>query len=332
MPAILPSPPRNASFAADLGNGNGAKPKTTWPINRDIQARFLAYRDRTDKPNKALGRELGFPDGTVVSKYLNSNGDLDRNPVDIERKIVDLLAARDREILVSGHTVNTSVITRAANFFTDVERSKTVGVLHGPAGIGKSVAVATYAAEHPRCVVITANAAQCDARGVQQLLWAQSDHGIKPSQSRWEFLVSKFRGSGRLLIVDNAQRLDGTGRDYLFDFRDATGLPIALVGNPCILQRVAGSDQQHSRTMKETEVKLDRLAAVSREIVDAHTTHGAAIYDLAEGVVKRKGGGHLRALVGLLTSMEIFLEDPRFDGDARAAFESAMATNIHHKH
>jgi DNA transposition AAA+ family ATPase len=299
------------------------------PINADLRERLDAYRARTGDTNTGIGRKLGYPDGTAVSKYLGDK--YDRDPAEIEARLDDFFAAEARRSLaVAGEIIRTSVVRQFAGFANAVRRSNAVGVFHSPAGLGKTTAVADYLAANPTTVGIVANAAQCDATGVRQLFWASSSHrGYSPNTSRWDYLVEKFAGSGRLIVVDNAQRLIGSGRDFLFDFRDATGCPIVLVGNPAILHRVAGSDQQFSRTLMEHEATLKETENVVRQIVDAHTADGEAIYDLCYPIAKRRGGGHLRSLVMTLTAMGEFM-DPQ-EPDTRRAFESALAKSIHAK-
>lgn len=319
MNVITPSPAR--TVAAEVA------PSKFRPINPELRTRLEDYKRRTGETNTGLGRKLGYPDGTAVSKYLGDK--YDRDPAEIEARLDDFFAAEARRALaVAGEVLRTSVVRQFHSFANAVRRSNAVGVFHSPAGLGKSTAIADYLAANPTAVGIVANAAQCDATGVRQLFWGAVSHrGYNPNGSRWDFLVEKFAGSGRLVIVDNAQRLVGTGRDFVFDFRDATGCPVVLVGNPAILQRVAGSDQQFSRTLMEHEATLKEVEAVTRQIVDAHTEAGAAIYDLCYPIVRRRGGGHLRSLVMTLTAMAEFL-DPEAP-DARRAFESALAKSIH---
>lgn len=300
-------------------------------INPSIREQFESFRDASGNTNVTLGKKLGYPDGTAVSKYISNK--YDRDPADIEDRIVDLLKNESRRRAQGGSIFATSVINQADSFFDSVQRTNTVGVFHSPAGLGKSTAIVAYLEKHPTAVLLTANAAQNDATGIRQLFWGSVNHrGYCNGQARWDYLVEKFAGSGRLIIVDNAQRIASTGRDFLFDFRDATGCPIVLVGNPAILQRVAQNDQQFSRTVKEHEAVLRDPAKITKQIIDAHMDDGDLIYDLAFPIVKRPGKGHLRSLVMTLTSMTEFLDHPDFHGDPRKAFLAALSTSIHHKH
>lgn len=299
-------------------------------INHALRDQLESFKNQgAGRTNLELGKMLGFPDGTAVSKYLGDK--YDRDPADIEKRLADLFQAEERKLLnVAGEVIETSVVRQFAAFANAVRRSNSVGVFHSDAGLGKTTSIVDYVGKNPLAVALTANAIQNDAKGLKQLLWESvSKSGYITNQSRWSFLVERFKGSGRPIIIDNAQRLIGSGRDFAFDFRDATGCPLILSGNPSILTRIAGNDQQFSRTLMEHEATLKDIDAIARQIIDAHTPHGAEIYDLALAVAKRKGGGYLRALVLALAAMREF-EKP--GTSAREAFESALAKNVHHKH
>lgn len=332
MKTIIPSQSRATTHAA-LSHPEAEERERArfWAIDAELRNQLEAYKATHGDSNQTLGRKLGFPDGTAVSKYLNNK--MDRDPSDFESKVADLLRMDARMQAIgsgSGEILETSVIRQAANFFDTVRRAGAVGVLHSPAGLGKTTAIAAYVKANPTAVPICANAAQSDAKGVRQLLWGAVDHrSYDPCSSRWDYLVSKFAGTQRLLIVDNAQRLAGSGRDCLFDFRDQTGIPMVLVGNPSILQRVALNDQQFSRTLMEHEATLKTPAQVARAIVDLHTDRGEEIYDLAERVVRVRGGGYLRSLVMTLLAMREM--EQLAGGDIRKSFEAALAKSIHHK-
>jgi DNA transposition AAA+ family ATPase len=342
---ILPSTGRtsfaDASHPEPEDRRRATAATKSYDVDPDLQARLERYKAaHPNASNVEIGRKLGYPDGTAVSKYLSAGkakargegvSHYDRDPKDIEDRLAEFFLHEERKLLaVHGEILRTSVVRQFEAFADAVRRSGGVGVIHSAAGLGKTSGFIAYQEKNPTAIAITANAAQCDARGLRQLMWGAISHrGYSHNSSRWDFMVRALKGSGRLILVDNAQRLDRSGRDFLFDLRDATGCPIVLIGNPEILERVAKNDQQHSRTLMEHEATLKDVENVVRQIIDMHTGDGADLYDLAYPIVKRKGGGYLRALTMTLASMREFLDAERTG--ARQAFESALAKSIHHK-
>lgn len=299
-------------------------------ISESTRNALAKYQSESGLTNPAMGKMLGFADGTAVSKYLNNK--YDRDPKDIESKILDMLKTEARRLQFGGEVINTSVIRQVAGFLDSIKRTNTVGVIHSDAGLGKTTAANDYLDENPNAVLLTVNAKQNDAKGFVQLLWAAIvPHGYEYNQSRWEYLVQKFKESGRLIMIDNAQRLIGSGRDAAFDFRDETGCPLCFFGNPSVLVKIKQNDQQHSRTIMEHEATLLETDEVTRMIVDQHTDHGEEIYDLCLPITKRKAGGHIRALTMILACMKDFMDMPGYKNNPRKAFIAALSKNIHHK-
>jgi DNA transposition AAA+ family ATPase len=348
MKPILPSTGRtHAANSHPEPEERSRKPVTkSWPVNAEMQARLEDHmRDNPDETNVSMGRRLGYPDGSVVSKYrlagrektragLTGINEYDRDPRDIETRLAEFFQMESRMKLLDSATIlDTSVVRQCAKFYDDVrDTGGVVGVLHCAAGLGKTTAAVAYVGANPTTTLLTANARQNDARGVTQLFWEQAaTRGMSKNAPRWNHLVTIYRGSGRLIIMDNAQRLDRSGRDFLFDFMDATGCPLVLQGNPEIKTRVASNDQQYTRTLMEYSPRLKDLETVVRDYLSLRTDRAGEIMDLALRVVRQKDGGHLRALRNLTMSAQVLMRDARSGGDYRKAFEKALALSIAHK-
>lgn len=301
-------------------------------LNPEIRAAFLAWVEANRQFTRAqVGGMLGYPDGTAVSKYISDK--YDRDPEDIEGKIADLLKRDSLRRSFNSELILTNVVRGFAAFADKVTNTNTVGVLTGEAGIGKTRAAHHYASTHPTTVLITVNPAQKDERGVRQLIWSAIDHrGCKWDEPRFDFLVRKFRGTNRLFIVDGAQYLGAGGRSLLYTFHDATGCPILLVGNPCILEQVAINDQEHSRTIQEQTASLKNVEDVTLAFLRQQVARPEEILDLAVQVVDQPRGGHLRALEKLLVCTKDLMELPANRDNLRGSFLKSCAKSVAHKH
>jgi hypothetical protein len=124
--------------------------------------------------------------------------------------------------------------------------------------------------------------------------------------------------------VDNAHRLTGGSREWLFDFHDRTRCPIALVGNPEILQSIRRNDQQFSRIGVNKEITLNRkqVREYARKMLEAKVEKPQdGLLDLAAAVVEQRG--HLRALRKQLDLMLDLAASKAFAGDQVKAFQEA---------
>lgn len=299
-------------------------------IDDALYAWLLDRRDNGGESNQTLAAKLGYRSGSTVSKYLNRKPE--GNIAELESRIADL---RDRQATtreeLSSETFQTSVSRQFRAFCDSVHNSRRRGLLVGPAGIGKTIAMGQYLAGHPAAVGLTLDMASRDDAGIRRLLWDTFDHRGKAwmCQPRWPQIVANYRNSGRLLIVDQAQRLSMSGLYMLHDLCDATGLSMVLVGNPSILDLVGADAQNHRRTFQTQTLELKKPEDAARKLVDLHAGQYAsdAIYDLAARSARRDG--HLGLVANTLFAALDYVGTPAFDGDFHAAYLSAHAKSVH---
>jgi DNA transposition AAA+ family ATPase len=270
----------------------------------------------------ALARELDSNTATV-SKYLG--GKPEGNIKKLEAVAEDVLksAERRREIKVTLFTTN--VTRRVEALFEQIRKTDDFGLIHGPAGLGKSRGIEMYAASHPTAIVLELNKWQCAPFGIEELLFQTLETGQWPGNvRRVSWMIQRLARSRRLIIVDNAQRLKGPGLEWIFDFHDATGCPVALVGNPEVMIPIRRNDQQFSRIGIVREVKLEGLEEVAAELVSQTLPAHAGdpeLLDYALQVISHKG--HMRALRKQLVLARDLMEAPKFAGKPALAFKAA---------
>lgn len=292
----------------------------------EIHAAFLAWREANGRPSNAeIGRMLNYS-SAMVSNYANDlfRGDL----AGFESRVSDLLRGEAIRREFDCPFLDTSVTNQCANFIDGVRASSGVGVLHGDAGLGKSTGCRSYASGNPTSIYLEADAFRPDATGVKQLLWSVTPAtGYRANTSRVDHIFKSFRDSGRVLIVDNAQRLVGNGRHAFYDFHDKTRCPIIFVGNPCIIARIADDDQQFSRTLPQLKVSLRELGPIVDHILRSY------LPDVPDSIFRdaidiAKGKGHLRQLINICKGALAYADLPKFKGDIPRSFNAAVAASI----
>ncbi len=270
-----------------------------YPTDPALIAELTALRSRQAITNNELCRLLGIPGctPTFISKYLNDN--LDREVPDFERQAFDILKSIRERITFGAEIFETSVVRRMASCLTLIRKTGDIGLITSPAGNGKSSGIAHYQHANPSSIVVTLNATTRDANKVEAMVFRAVDHRDWKAQcSRFDYLVARFKGASRLLIVDNAQRLSASGRQWLFDFADEANCPICLIGNPETLDRIRTNDQQLSRIGICASYELDAkelpaaAARVAAQFSDPETAE--AIADLCAFIAAKEG--RLRAV------------------------------------
>lgn len=307
-------------------------------VDDEVRLWLLEFKTKNQHTNKDLQRILGCSNSTIVSKYLNCPASEGRVPdgdwLRLQGKARELMQAEGvrkaatAPRVASDSSANQFLFSTPASqtIYTVLEiirRTNDFSLVHGPAGAGKTCGAAMYVAENPRSVLVTAGERKKDGIAIARELM----HGVKreKSSSFAEAAEAAFKDSGRLIIVDNAQRLTRGALAYLFDFHDATGCPVALIGNPEVLDKIRGSDQFFSRVglMEEVTVggtaEAEQIAGRLLSRIDASLPQTLR----AEATQVLLGRGHIRTLEKQLNIMRVLMETPGFAGKPREAFAAA---------
>jgi DNA transposition AAA+ family ATPase len=296
--------------------------KSKYPTDRDLAAALLALRTKQGMTNPQLAKYFDVG-ATFISKYLNDN--LDHDPKDFDTKAWDVLKSIEARLDLVNNLFETSVSRAFAGRVDMARRTQDVCLICAPAGEGKTSSGRLYAQAHPSTIYRKLNGRQGDASSVESLVFdAIETRTWKGNTSRWDFIVSILKGTSRAIIIDNAHRLDTTGRNWLFDLNEETGCAIVLLGNPEILDKIRANDQQFSRIGVKGEPELDKkeLPLVAQKVAEQFSSAAVAeeIADLAAFVASRPG--RLRAVrKRVILAEELRAKNPKLD--PRAAFRTA---------
>ena len=177
--------------------------------------------------------------------------------------------------------------------------------VYGAPGLGKTIAARRYAGLRPNVWIATATRGK---RSVTGCLRAVADAMQLRSVPRRaadleDAAIERMRGSGGLLVVDEAQHLPVASLEELRSLHDASGCGLALVGSdPLWLRLSAGRHpdlaQLYSRVGKR--VRLGRPSAADvAALLAAWQLSGAGLEFHAGQIATRAGG--LRSLTKALS-------------------------------
>ncbi len=227
------------------------------PFNEEVRSRLAAYKDRNRLSHNALAKEMGM-NSSYVCVYLQGRPNPSMDIARFEAIAEDLLLNESRRIESKTRNFDTPISRALEKQFEIVRETNDVGLSFGQAGIGKSRGIEIYVASHPNTIAITATQWRAAASDIQGAIWRSiSTRGYDGRTKRGDFIASRLAGSNRLVIVDNAHRLKPGGLQWLFDFHDETGCPLALVGNPEVLEVIRKNDQMYSRIGHKSDLVLD---------------------------------------------------------------------------
>lgn len=217
--------------------------------------------------------------------------------------------------------VTTPTAQRVLAALAYAQMAADVAVVYGAAGVGKTTAILEYAKTRPSVWAATMTPGHAGVTAALEevaLAVGLKDLPQSPARIHRE-IVARVRGTGGVIVVDEAQHLGVAALDALRSIHDAAGVGLALVGNDLLYGRMTGGtraaylDRLFSRIGKR--VSLRRATDADIEAV-AKAAGGEAW-----GVVKDVGrqAGALRAVVKVLRLARMM---------AQAAGESLTAAHV----
>lgn len=199
-----------------------------------------------------LGRKLSISPG-AVSSYLNGKYP---SPETVTEKIAELMEVQAKRTVSpkAPEFTETTVTRMVKQAISYAHLRGVVSVAYGDAGVGKTTAVEQYLKENQLAVGITIMPVYATITGVLELL--ADAMGSKESTNRRIMgdMVRKLKGSGRVIVIDEAQHLTVKAIDQLRCLSDVAGVGICFVGNTLIHTKIMGNhrsgemEQVYSRT------------------------------------------------------------------------------------
>ncbi len=263
---MKPTPPTSGKSAA-AGDDDQAQIDVR---NAALVHQLKDYMSRTGladntRDRALLGQRLSYADGTAVYRYLA--GKPEGNIVRFEQRLEAFL---DNELRLDGGgdliaDPSSFILHSMFGFLDQVRKCGDIGIAHAPAGTGKSCAVRLYTAANKTTTVSIHLWKWTGGKSalVNELLKA-TGVGVSSGQCAEAALARCFRDRGAMMVLDNAQRMTPSARDWLRDFLDFTGVPIALVGNPIIEHQFSRVDQHKRVVGLRRDVSLDLLTSGSK--------------------------------------------------------------------
>lgn len=199
----------------------------------------IQYRDSSGKSQSEIAKELGISPGQL-SAFISGTY---KAPHTVIPKIESLLQKNEskRQAPQAPPFAETTVSRQVMDAIEYCHLQGKIGVIYGDAGIGKTMGIRRYCENNPMAILITVSPAFATMSGVNDLLSEQI--GIREKNARRIYLemVNRLKGSGRVIIIDEAQHLTKKTLEHLRSISDETGVGICFVGNEEVYSRLKGS-------------------------------------------------------------------------------------------
>lgn len=195
---------------------------------------FSAYCKRRDISFAEVGRQIGSPRETTIYdlcvKHVFREGADDHI-----RKLNNWVEqhARQQAAQIQGGFVDFRVSLEILGVARMVRENKTMGLLIGPTGIGKSRCAHALLGTYAGSILLTATAESRTPRSFIRLL--ARELGVMNWNSRatrvlgrQERIVEEMRNTGRLIMIDEAHKLTDECLETVREIHDLTGCPILM--------------------------------------------------------------------------------------------------------
>lgn len=226
------------------------------------------YMQQKGLSQAEMSRKLSISPG-AVSSYLNGKYP---NPEGVTKKIAELMDMQARKTLapIAPEFVETTVTRMVKQAISYAHLRGVVSVAYGDAGVGKTTAVQQYLKENQLAIGIEIIPVYSSLTGVTELL--ADKLGSKESTDRriTRDIIGKLRGSGRVIIVDEAQHLTVNAIEHLRSISDSTKIGICFVGNESIYTKLLGKHKnEYAQLYSRIGVrKMVTTSTNSREDMD----------------------------------------------------------------
>ncbi|EOS95507.1 AAA family ATPase [Erwinia tracheiphila] len=252
----------------------------------NVKEKLIHLLEGTGYTQKRVATKTGLSTA-VISQYLK--GVYNGNISNVESAIADFISreeerARRREVKES--FVQTTLSGLGLGLISNTHMDGDIGVIHGPAGMGKSIILKRYVATNKGAILIEADPGYT-AKVLLQELCARL--GVKKTGNIDELseeCIQALTGTGWVVLVDEAELLPYRALKVLRRIHDRSGVAIVLAGMPRLLINLKGSRGEFAQLYSRVGMALDLEAHNGKsEVEDFNTILASLLPDEGDGDV-----------------------------------------------
>ena len=218
----------------------------------------------------AIAKALGFS-SSALNMYLKGTY---TSPEKIRHALKGYFKTKgnQQEAIKLPELAETTIYQEVTAVVEYAHKQRDIGVLYGPAGIGKTTALRAYQEITPQTLYITANQTLSGSRAILEEILQQLGKPEAGSARRMMLtIVNTLKDSGRLLIIDEAQHLSLRALETMRAIYDECGIAVILAGNESVYGNMTGKSaapfaQLYSRVGIQRslsgKVRMNDIAAV----------------------------------------------------------------------
>ena len=278
--------------------------------------KLLAYMDDAKKSQSAVARALGVSKATL-NLYLQNKYAGDVAALDAKvRAFLDLAQKRADTAVLTMDFVETNTAKQMLSFLGLAHVLQQLGIIYGGAGLGKTTCLKEYQRRNPASLLIEPDTGFTARVLLQEICRALGCDTHGNVHDLTERIVDVLRGSGRLLMIDEAELLPLRALESIRRIHDKSGCAVMLVGMPKLLLNLKGPNAQFKQLFSRVSVRLDVGNDLSETDLKqmASETLGVRADAVLKCLIDTAQGG-ARKLTKLMTLLKYLMQVNGIDAD-----------------
>lgn len=267
-----------------------------------------ALMDSKNYQQKQVAQLLGVSVATV-SLYLK--GEYNGNVAEMDRKVIELIE-REKAKVVEAKYNAAFVPTHTAKRGMDVMRfahiEGEINVIFGAAGLGKTQMLKEYERQNSSAVLIEVDPSCTPKVLLRKIAEAVGATARGVNNELLESIVTKLKGSERLLMIDEAELLSTRSLEFIRRIHDLTDVGVVLAGMPRLLVNLKGKNNELAQLHSRVGFALDLGNALSEEDLGLLVEGALGTSEFNAPLIKASNGNARRLsklMRGVVRSSEI---------------------------
>ncbi|HGG6757209.1 TPA: AAA family ATPase [Salmonella enterica subsp. enterica serovar Java] len=213
---------------------------------------------------RAIGRSV-----TAMSQYLQGkyNGDI----ADMEERIGHFLRrVREKQnaLRIDERFVSTPTASKGLEVLSYAHLESEICVLFGAAGLGKTMILREYARRDSNVIFIEADPGFTARTLLEELCGSLRLSKNGNIHTLIDLCVEKLKGTGRLLIIDEAELLPYRALEVVRRLHDKAGIGVVMAGMPRLIVNLKGKRGEFAQLYSRVALALDLGNALARQDFD----------------------------------------------------------------
>lgn len=222
-----------------------------------LQQRLAQFMQAHGVSQNQVAKSIGKSQATLSLWMQGEYSGKNEQMAQLVRDYLDREQGRMEVNKIVPRWIDTPTGKRMLNLIALTHRDRENGLLYGPAGMGKTTALRRYAELHTNAILLEVTPTYTPAVVLKTIA---KKLGVAVSGSLNdlnEAILSRLSGSGRIIMVDEAENLSTRSLEVLRRLRDLAGIGLLLAGTPRLRTNLMGRHGELEQLFSRVTYILD---------------------------------------------------------------------------